>query len=339
MSHSHQPDPRRRICRLPRVAGPAGQRAETRDRSRDLVGRPADQESASAAPLARWPPRASRDTRSQGAAARSTRPAGVFSRGLSSARERRGKPAVVRLRASAPGSAARPPRPEERKKSISIRTSARPLGWLPSPGPRVGARRRSSIRQDTLQDEGANALLKTWRSPARTGHRPNRDAAGALPPTVRSAAAVSFGSLSDDEVAEVLRRNRWPPRRHGRTAALAGAARQPSNGDREGLARRLRMRARPARRLVAGSAARPWPLPRLRAGAVASGALMSLRGSSAVRRLADRQRLGDRDWTRRGCATLLAQLGTGSLGRLLAGASRPSAAQKGPATEPESSHA
>ena len=45
---------------------------------------------------------------------------------------------------------------------------------------------------------------------------------GALPPTVRSRCQqVSFGSLSDDEVAEVLRRNGWPAQSARQAAALA----------------------------------------------------------------------------------------------------------------------
>lgn len=113
--------------------------------------------------------------------------------------------------------------PDEKKKSISI-DQVRDCGvWL-AQSPALGRRKAAIIDPaDTLRIEGANALLKTLEEPP-----PGRVVvlvaarAGALPPTVRSRCQqVTFGALTEDEVAEVLRHKGWPARTARQAAALA----------------------------------------------------------------------------------------------------------------------
>lgn len=113
--------------------------------------------------------------------------------------------------------------PEERKKSIGVE-QARELGaWLwrsPSRGERKAALVDPA---DALTPEAANALLKTLEEPppgrivVLVATRP-----GNLPSTVRSRCQqIAFGPLSDEEVAEVLRRSGWPAQAARQAAALA----------------------------------------------------------------------------------------------------------------------
>jgi DNA polymerase-3 subunit delta' len=113
--------------------------------------------------------------------------------------------------------------PEERKKSISV-DQARELGsWLWR-SPSRGSRKAALVDPaDALTTEAANALLKTLEEPppgrivVLIASRP-----GNLPPTVRSRCQhVAFGALSDDDVADVLRRNGWPAQAARQAAALA----------------------------------------------------------------------------------------------------------------------
>jgi DNA polymerase-3 subunit delta' len=125
------------------------------------------------------------------------------------------------------GSEAHPDRlavaPEEKKKHISI-DQARDLGTWIARSPALGRRKAAIVDPaDALGTEAANALLKTLEEPPRgslivlVASRP-----GALPATVRSRCQqISFGALSDEEVAEVLRRNRWPAQAARQAAASA----------------------------------------------------------------------------------------------------------------------
>ena len=212
--------------------------------------------------------------------------------------------------------------PEERKKSISIE-QVRDLGaWL-AQSPALGRRKAAILDPaDTLRIEGANALLKTLEEPP-----PGRvivliaTQPGALPPTVRSRCQqVSFGSLSDDEVAEVLRRNRWPAQAARQAAALAGGS--PGSAlERDGKGWQEAADAVRALLDALGGGERGAALAFAEAaGEARERALMSLRGIIGCSRLAVRQRLGDRDLDPGAVPPFLAQLGTDRLGRLLAGA-------------------
>ena len=212
--------------------------------------------------------------------------------------------------------------PEDKKKSISIK-QVRALGaWL-SQSPLLGRHKAAILDPaDSLGPEGANALLKMLEEPppgrviVLIAQRP-----GALPPTVRSRCQqVSFGSLSDDEVAEVLRRNRWPAQSARQAAALA----QGSPGtalERDG--RLWQETAESVRSLLDALAAgdRGAALAFAEStGEMRERALAALQAIIGFSRLATRQRLGDRDVGPEAVPALLARLGPEQIGLLLAGA-------------------
>jgi DNA polymerase-3 subunit delta' len=113
--------------------------------------------------------------------------------------------------------------PEERKKSIGVE-QVRDLGaWLWRSPSRGGRKAALVDPADALTGEAANALLKTLEEPppgrlvVLIAARP-----GGLPPTVRSRCQhLAFGPLSDEEVAEALRRSGWPAEAARQAAALA----------------------------------------------------------------------------------------------------------------------
>jgi len=212
--------------------------------------------------------------------------------------------------------------PEEKKKTISIK-QVRALGaWL-SQSPIFGRHKAAILDPaDSLGGEAANALLKTLEEPppgrviVLIATRP-----GALPPTVRSRCQqVSFGSLSDDEVAEVLRRKRWPAQSARQAAALA----EGSPGvalERDG--RLWQETAESVRALFEALAAgeRGAGLAFAEAaGEARERALASLQAIIGFSRLAARQRLGDRGVDSDAVPALLEQMGSEQIGRLLAGA-------------------
>ena len=144
---------------------------------------------------------------------------------------------------------------------------------------------------------------------------------GALPPTVRSRCQqVPFGSLSDDDVAEVLRRNSWPALSARQAAALAegspGAA----------LARDGRLwqeTAESVRALLDALAAgeRGAALSFAEAtGDARERALAALQAIIGFSRLAARQRLGDGGVGPEAVPALLQRMGSDQIGRLLSGA-------------------
>jgi len=212
--------------------------------------------------------------------------------------------------------------PEEKKKSISIK-QVRALGaWL-SQSPLLGRRKAAILDPaDSLGAEGANALLKTLEEPP-----PGRvivliaTRSGALPPTVRSRCQqVPFGSLSDDDVAEVLRRNGWPALSARQAAALAegspGAALE-----RDG--RLWQESAESVRALFDALAAgeRGAALSFAEAtGDVRERALTSLQAIIGFSRLAARQRLGAGGVGPEAVPALLKSMGPDQIGRFLAGA-------------------
>ncbi len=144
---------------------------------------------------------------------------------------------------------------------------------------------------------------------------------GALPPTVRSRCQqVSFGSLSDDEVVEVLRRNGWPALTARQAAALAegspGAALQ-----RDG---RLWQETTESVRalfdaLAAGERGAALSFAET-AGEARERALASLQTIIGFSRLATRRRLGDDGVGPDAVPALLMRMGSDQIGRLLAGA-------------------
>jgi len=210
----------------------------------------------------------------------------------------------------------------EKKKSIGV-DQVRAIGaWL-AQSPALG--RHKAVIVDpasALTAEAANALLKTLEEPppgrviVLIATRP-----GALPPTVRSRCQqVSFGSLADDEVAEVLRRNRWPAVSARQAAALAEGS--PGTA----LARDGRLwqeTAESVRALLDALAAgeRGAALAFAEAtGDVRERALASLQAIIGFSRLAARQRLGDRGVGPDAVPALLGRMGSEQIGRLLAGA-------------------
>jgi len=212
--------------------------------------------------------------------------------------------------------------PEEKKKSISI-DQVRALGaWL-AQSPML-CRRKAAILDpaDSLGAPAANALLKTLEEPP-----PERvivlvaTRSGALPPTVRSRCQqVTFGSLSDDDVAEVLRRNNWPALSARQAAALA----EGSPG--VALARDGRLWQETAESvralfdaLAAGERGAALSFAEA-AGDARERALAALQAIIGFSRLAARRRLGDGGVGPEAVPALLKHMGSDQIGRLLAGA-------------------
>jgi DNA polymerase-3 subunit delta' len=214
--------------------------------------------------------------------------------------------------------------PDEKKKAKSISIDqVRSLGeWL-SQSPTHGQRKAAILDPaDALGAPAANALLKTLEEPppgrviVLIATRP-----GALPPTVRSRCQqVSFGSLSDDEVAEVLRRNSWPALSARQAAALAEGS--PGNAlQRDG---RLWQETAAAVRalldaLAAGERGAALAFAEA-AGDPRERALASLQAIIGFSRLAARQQLGDRGAGPDAVPALLARMGPEQIDGLLAGA-------------------
>ena len=113
--------------------------------------------------------------------------------------------------------------PEEKKKSIGVDQVRELSAWI-AQTPARGRRKAVVVDPaDALGLEAANALLKTLEEPppgsviVLVASRP-----GSLPATVRSRCQqVSFGPLTDEQVAEVLRRHLWPAQAARQAAALA----------------------------------------------------------------------------------------------------------------------
>jgi DNA polymerase-3 subunit delta' len=212
--------------------------------------------------------------------------------------------------------------PEEKKKTIAI-DQVRDLGsWL-AQSPALGRRKAAILDPaDTLRSEAANALLKTLEEPP-----PGRIIVliatnpGALPATVRSRCQqVSFGSLADEEVAEVLRRNRWPAQAALQAAALAEGS--PGSAlEREGNTWQESADAVRALLDALGGGERGAALAFAEsAGEGRERALTSLRAIIGSSRLAVRQRLGDGGVAPGAVPPYLGRLGTEQICRLLEGA-------------------
>jgi len=212
--------------------------------------------------------------------------------------------------------------PEDKKKSISIK-QVRALGaWL-AQSPMSGCNKAAILDPaDFLGSEGANALLKTLEEPppgrviVLIATRP-----GALPPTVRSRCQqVAFGLLSDDEVAEVLRQNRWPALSARQAAALAEGS--PGTAlNRDG--RVWQETAESVRALFDALAAgeRGAALAFAEAaGDVRERALASLQAIIGLSRLAARRRLGERGAGPDAVPAFLGRMGSEQIDGLLAGA-------------------
>lgn len=210
----------------------------------------------------------------------------------------------------------------DKKKSLGV-DQMRVLGsWL-AQSPALGKHKAAIIDPAcALTTEAANALLKTLEEPppgrviVLIATRP-----GALPPTVRSRCQqVSFGSLTDDEVAEVLRRKSWPAQSARQAAALAEGS--PGTAlERDG--RLWQETAESVRALFDALAAgeRGAPLAFAEAtGDARERALASLQAIIGFSRLAARQRLGDRSVGPDAVPALLERMGAEQIGRLLAGA-------------------
>ena len=210
----------------------------------------------------------------------------------------------------------------EKTKSILIE-QVRALGEWIAQSPALGRRKAAIIDPaSSLTTQAANALLKTLEEPpleriiVLIATSP-----GSLPPTVRSRCQqVSFGSLSDDEVAEVLRRNSWPAQAARQAATLAegspGIALQ-----RDG---RLWQETAAAVRVVLDALAAGDCGPAL-AFAEVSGdprerALAALQAIIGFSRLATRQRLGDPGIGSDAVPAMFGRMGSEQIGRLLAGA-------------------
>jgi len=214
--------------------------------------------------------------------------------------------------------------PDEKKKAKSIGIDqVRSLGeWL-AQSPTYGQRKAAIIDPaDSLGAPAANALLKTLEEPPRgrvivlIARRP-----GALPPTVRSRCQhVSFGSLTDDEVAEVLRRNNWPAQSARQAAALAegspGAALERDSRLWQETAESVRTLFDA---LAAGDRGAALAFAEA-AGDARERALASLQAIIGFSRLAARQRLGDRGGGPDAVPAFLQRMGSGEIGGLLAGA-------------------
>jgi DNA polymerase-3 subunit delta' len=213
-------------------------------------------------------------------------------------------------------------RPEEKSKSISI-AQVRELGaWL-AQSPALGRRKAAILDPaDSLRVEGANALLKTLEEPP-----PGRVLVliathpGALPPTVRSRCQqVSFGALTDEEVAEVLRRNRWPAQAARQAAAIAEGS--PGNAlERDG---RSWQEATDEVRALLEALARGERGAALAfaeaAGEARERTLASLQAIIGFSRLAARERLGGRGAGAGAVPQWLERMETERIGRLLADA-------------------
>ncbi len=210
----------------------------------------------------------------------------------------------------------------EKKKSISV-DQVRALGtWLVQ-SPALGRHKAAIIDPaSALTTEAANALLKTLEEPP-----PGRvivliaTSPGALPPTVRSRCQqVSFGSLTDDEVAEVLRRNRWP----ALSARQAAASAEGSPGAALVRDGRLWQETAEAVRvlfeaLAAGERGAALAFAEA-TGDARERALASLQAIIGCSRIAVRQRLGDRAVSPDAVPAVLARMGPERIERLLAGA-------------------
>jgi len=212
--------------------------------------------------------------------------------------------------------------PEEKKKTISIE-QVRALGaWL-SQSPTYGSRKAAILDPaDSLGAPAANALLKTLEEPpAGRVIILIAQRAGALPPTVRSRCQqISFGALTDDEVAEVLRRNGWPAQSSRQAAALAegspgaalergGRGWQEATESVHGLLAALAAGERGSALAFAEAAGDPR-----------ERALAALRALIGFSRLAVRQRLGDRSVAPDAVPALFGTMRSGQIGGLLAGA-------------------
>jgi len=211
---------------------------------------------------------------------------------------------------------------EEKKKSIGIEP-VRELGEWIAQTPALGRHKAAIIDPaGSLTLPAANALLKTLEEPPRgsvivlVATRP-----GALPPTVRSRCQqVSFGALSDDEVAEVLRRKSWPAMSARQAAALAEGS--PGTAlERDG--RLWQETAESVRALfdtlASGQRGAAFAFAEA-AGEPRERALSSLQAIIGFSRLATRQRLGADGVGPDAVPVLLKRMGSEQLGRLLAGA-------------------
>ena len=214
--------------------------------------------------------------------------------------------------------------PDEKKKAKSILIDqVRDLGdWL-SQSPTYGHRKAAILDPaDSLGAPAANALLKTLEEPP-----PGRvivliaTRAGALPPTVRSRCQqVPFGSLADDEVAEVLRRNGWPAASARQAAALAEGSPGAALA-RDG--RQLQEAADAVRALLEAldTGERGASLAFAEAvGDARERALASLQALIGFTRLAARRRLGESGVDPAAVPALLRRMGPGQVDSLLAGA-------------------
>jgi len=210
----------------------------------------------------------------------------------------------------------------DNKKSISVEQARDLEAWLAA-SPALGRHKAAIVDPaSALTTSAANALLKTLEEPPKgriivliaTGP-------GALPPTVRSRCQqVSFGSLADDEVAEVLRRHSWPALSARQAAALAEGS--PGTAlERDG--RLWQETAASVRALfdALASGQRGAALAFAEAtGDARERALSSLQAIIGFSRLAARQRLGDRSVGTDAVPVLLGRMGSEQIGALLAGA-------------------
>ncbi len=211
----------------------------------------------------------------------------------------------------------------DKKKSIGV-DQVRDLGaWL-AQSPALGRNKAAIVDPaGSLTTEAANALLKTLEEPP-----PGRvivliaTSPGALPPTVRSRCQqVAFGSLTDDEVAEVLRRNGWPALSARQAAAAAGGS--PGTAlDRDG---RLWQETVESVRvlldaLAAGERGAALAFAEA-AGEARERALASLQAIIGLSRNAARVRLGESQCSDPDAVPLLLKrMGSEQIGKLLAGA-------------------
>lgn len=210
----------------------------------------------------------------------------------------------------------------EKKKSIGV-DQVRDLGsWL-AQSPALGRHKAALVDPaSALTSEAANALLKTLEEPppgrviVLIATRP-----GALPPTVRSRCQqVSFGALSDDEVADVLRRNGWPAMSARQAAALAegspGAALQRDGNLLQEASASVRTLFDA---LDAGDRGAALAFAE-GAGEVRERALASLHAIIGFSRLEARRRLGGHGAGPDAVPAMLARMGSGQIAGLLADA-------------------
>jgi len=210
----------------------------------------------------------------------------------------------------------------DKKKSIGV-DQVRDLGSGLAQSPAMGRHKAAIVDPaSTLTSEASNALLKTLEEPP-----PGRvivlvvTRSGALPPTVRSRCQqVPFGSLSDDDVAEVLRRNSWPTLSARQAAALA----EGSPGAALARDGRLWQETADAVRVLFDALAageRGAALSFAEAtGDARERALAALQAIIGFSRMAARQRLGDDGVGPETVPALLKRMGSDQIGRLLAGA-------------------